>query len=255
MVDILVTFLLWIYFLGGYVLFFSPFAVYSFFFAADREKAFQKINHHFFSSFFSFLQMIAPGLKFKIQEEIYSIQSSVIICNHLSYLDALLLIAIFEKHKTIIKGLFFKIPLFGHILKAAGHIPSTKDPALAPLMIGHVEKMGAYLSRGGNFFVFPEGTRSRDGAIGRFNKGAFTIAKRCQAPIRVLFIQNTQQLFPAGKFFFNACTPNIIKIDWIGNIEPDYSSATVSIASLMDEAKQILEGHASILRGVNHKGE
>jgi len=135
---------------GGYVVFFSPFALYSFFFAADREKAFQKINHHFFSFFFSFLQMIAPGLKLEIQPEIYSIQSSVIICNHLSYLDALLLIAVFEKHKTIIKGLFFKIPLFGHILKAAGHIPSTKDPALTPLMIGHVETMDEYLSRGGN---------------------------------------------------------------------------------------------------------
>jgi len=76
-----------------------------------------------------------------------------------------------------------------------------------------------------------------------FNKGAFTLARRCQAPIRVLFIQNTQQLFPTGKFFFNACARNIIKVDWIGNIEPDYAAGPVFIASLMDEAKQILEGH------------
>ena len=55
--------------------------------------------------------------------------------------------------------------------------------------------MGDYLSSGGNLFIFPEGTRSRDGKIGKFNDGAFKIAKRFEAPIKVLQIKNTNGLF------------------------------------------------------------
>ena len=44
-------------------------------------------------------------------------------------------------------------------------------------MIERIDTMDNFLANGGNLFIFPEGTRSRDGTIGRLNKGAFNIAR------------------------------------------------------------------------------
>ncbi len=73
---------------------------------------------------------------------------------------------------------------------------------------------------GGNLFVFPEGKRSRDGRLGAFQKGAFTIAGRNKVPVKVLYIHNTDRLFTPGKFFFNTCTRNAVSVELLGTLDP-----------------------------------
>ncbi len=104
-----------------------------------------------------------------------------------------------------------------------------------------VKNMRDYLAAGGNLFIFPEGTRSRDGRIGRLNKGAFKIARRCRKPIKVLFIRNTNKLFRPGKFLFNTWPANTITVEPLASIEPDYQSETFSVSQLMSRVRSILE--------------
>jgi len=170
------------------------------------------------------MTFISPGLSFDISDDVRNIRSSVIVCNHVSYLDPILLISLFEKQKTIIRGSFFSVPIFGSVLKISGYIPSYTEGKLGLIMIKQITRMEEYLASGGNLFIFPEGTRSRDGKIGRFDKGAFKIAKQCGAPIRVLMIRNTNRFFRPGKFLFNTCVPITIKIRKIADITPDYQS-------------------------------
>jgi 1-acyl-sn-glycerol-3-phosphate acyltransferase len=110
-------------------------------------------------------------------------------------------------------------------------------------MLRNIEAMDDYLASGGNFFVFPEGTRSRDGTIGPLNKGAFKIGRLCQAPIKVLFIRNTNNLLKPGKFLFNTCISNTISVELLASIEPDYQSGTFSSSELMSDVRSILEAH------------
>ena len=128
-----------------------------------------------------------------------AISSSVIICNHLSYLDPLLLIALFPQQKTIVKTRFFGAPVFGWIITKSGYIPATGEGRFAAMMIRQMETMPAYLKRGGNLFVFPEGTRSRDGKIGKLQVGALKIARINHAPVLVLQICDSDKLFTPGK--------------------------------------------------------
>ena len=215
--DIVIPLICWIYYIPGYLLFFAPVYLVSFAFSGNRERAWQKLNHQFFKIFFRLLQYITPGLSFQVADEVFSIRSAVIVSNHASYLDPILLISLFEKQKTIVKRTFFKLPVFGWILKTSGYIPSALDGNTD--MIRRIEEMGAYLATGGNLFIFPEGTRSRDGRIGRFNKSAFKIAANCNAPIYVLFIKNTHFLYPPGGFRFNTCVPNTVRVELIGRID------------------------------------
>lgn len=237
----MVTLLLWTYFTLGFVVFFSPFYLAAYLFSENREFAFQRLNHNFFKGFFFLIRVIIPGHKLRISGEIGSIRSSVIVCNHQSYLDPLLVISLFKQHKTIVKSTFFKVPIFGWILKQSGYFPSTSEGKLSELMIESFDTMDDFLTSGGNLFIFPEGTRSRDGSISRLNRGAFKIAKLSRTPIKVLFIRNTNKLFTPGKFLFNTMLTNTITVEQIAGLEPDYQSESFSISDLMSQVRSLLE--------------
>ena len=201
--DLIVTLLLWVYFTLGFIVFFSPFYLAAYLFSENCEYSFQHLNHNFCKGFFFLIRVLIPGQKWHIADEIKSIRSSVIVCNHLSYLDPLLMISLYPRHKTIVKSTFFRVPIFGWMLKQSGYIPSTSEGKLSELMIERIDTMDDFLANGGNLFIFPEGTRSRDGTIGRLNKGAFKIARLCRTPIKVLYITNTNKLFTPGRLLFN----------------------------------------------------
>jgi 1-acyl-sn-glycerol-3-phosphate acyltransferase len=238
--DLVVTLLLWGYYTVGFLVFFSLFYVMAYLFSKNRETSFQRLNHRFYKGFFSLVRVLAPQHKWRIDSDVSGIRSCVIVCNHVSYLDPLLLISLFEKHKTIAKSSLFKLPLFGRMLRLSGYIPSTSEGKLKELMIQHIETMNDYLAAGGNLFIFPEGTRSPDGNIGSLNKGAFKIARLCRTPIKVLFIRNTDVLFRPGRFLFNACVPNTITLELLETIEPDYQSNAFSISRLMEQVHTLL---------------
>ncbi|MEN6317669.1 MAG: lysophospholipid acyltransferase family protein [Syntrophaceae bacterium] len=239
--DFIITVALWVYYIMGYILFFSPFYLYSYFFSARREEAFQKLNHVLHRRFFSLVQIIVPSITWNIAEEVKAIRSSVIIANHLSFLDPILFVSLFEKQKTIVRSDFFRYPVFGWILKTSGYIPSTTEGPFMEDMLDQIKNMRDYLSGGGNLFIFPEGSRSRDGRTGPFDKGAFRIAKLCNAPIKIVFITNTGKLFPPGKFLFNTCKEFAIGVELIGSLHPDYERESITFSSIMVEAHTIME--------------
>ena len=236
--DLFLTLILWSYFLGAGAL---SLVLYSavFIFSKDRESSFQFLSCYFYKGFFNLAALIVPGLKISIDEGIDKISSSVIICNHISYLDPILLISIIKKQKTIIKGTFFKVPVFGWIVKNSGYIPSSSSDIFNLKNSEMISELKDYIKSGGNIFIFPEGTRSKDGSLGRFKKGAFSIAKITGASITVLQIKNTGRLFIPGRFLFNTLADNEISVKVLKTFLPDYSSAEFSAGALSEEVRGI----------------
>jgi 1-acyl-sn-glycerol-3-phosphate acyltransferase len=240
-IDLSVTLILWFYFMFGYlfILLFLYLPVYVF--AKNRATTLQNLNHIHLKCFFALTRLLIPRTKFKIPEEVREIHSSVIVCNHLSYLDPILLISLFGRQRTIVKNTFFKVPIFGWFLKNYGYISSGASAMLGPAMINNLEDTKKYLAEGGILFVFPEGTRSRDGALAPFNKGVFTIARYCNAPLKLILITGTNKLFQPGHFLFNTHDVNQIELELIGSLEPDYKSNAFSISAIADEAINLFE--------------
>lgn len=192
-------------------------------------------------NFFRLTRWLIPRTEFVIHEEVRKIQSSVIICNHLSYLDPILLVSLFPKQRTIVKSTFLKVPIFGWFLKKAGYIPSAGSEMLGPAMLKNLEAIKEHLAAGGNFFIFPEGTRSRDGKLNPFNKGVFSIARYCNAPLALILLKNTDKLFPRGSFSFNTHDYNKIKVELIASLKPDYKSKDFSISTVANQARSLFE--------------
>ena len=89
------------------------------------------------------------------------------------------------------------------------------------MMVEGIRDMPEFFRNGGVLFIFPEGRRSRNGALGNFKKGAFGIAEKFAVPVEVLYIDNTDCLFTPGRFFFNTCIKNTITVEWLGTIDPN----------------------------------
>lgn len=239
--DFSITLAAWTYFTAGFVLLFSPFYIWAGIFSRNRERVFQQLNSRFYRGFFFLVRRLMPGHRWCIQPEVRAIRSSVIVCNHRSYLDSILLISLYEKHNTIVKSRLFDIPFFGRMLQWSGYIPSSAEGRFADMMIQRLDRMDAFLAAGGNLIVFPEGTRSPDGRLGRFNKGAFKIARRCRAPIEVLFIRNTDRMFRRGVFSFNTRGPNTIRLERIGKIDAAAECAAGSLSRVVATVRAMLE--------------
>jgi 1-acyl-sn-glycerol-3-phosphate acyltransferase len=237
--DVVATTFFWFYFTFGFVFIFAPLYLFKLF-SPDREAAYQKLNSLFYRGFFRIVRLLTPGLSIHIDPAVRGLTSSVIVCNHRSYLDPILLISLFERHKTIVKFSFFQIPIFGSVIKAAGYIPSSSQGKLKELTLKQMESIPDFFAAGGNLFVFPEGTmRNKDG-IASFYKGAFSIARRCQVPLQVVYISNTDRLFPPGKFLFNTWVENRVSVEFLGTIQPGTYQDRVSLPRLMAQVRELL---------------
>ncbi|MCE5265440.1 MAG: 1-acyl-sn-glycerol-3-phosphate acyltransferase [Deltaproteobacteria bacterium] len=242
--DFAITILLWICYILGYLVLFLPLCLWVALRCPDRkEETFQRVNWQHHRLFFSLLRILVPTVQWRVSEEVRALRSCVIVANHLSFLDPILFISLFEKQKTIVKSDYFRLPVYGWLLRGSGYIPSTAEGFFAVNMVDQIKKMEAYLAAGGNLFIFPEGHRSRTGRIGPFDSGAFKIARLCRAaPICVVRIRNTGKLFPPGKFLFNTRDAIVIEVELAGRIEPDYEGSAFSLSGLMDEARALMEG-------------
>jgi 1-acyl-sn-glycerol-3-phosphate acyltransferase len=238
--DLFITLLLWAYFLFGSVVFFFLFYIPAYLFSSNRATAFQNLNHIHMKNFFALTRLLTRT-KFDVQKEIRQIHSSVVVCNHLSYLDPILLISLLPRQCTIVKSTFFKVPFFGWLLKTSGYVPSMPSEMLGPAMIKNLEEIKKHLAAGGNLFVFPEGTRSKDGKLAPFNKGVFGIARYCNAPLKMVYIRDTNKLFRPGTFLFNTRAFNIIKVELLGTVKSDYKSSDYSPSAVADEGRKLFE--------------
>ena len=246
--DLFITLILWFYFLFGYLLILLFLYIPAYVFAENRATALQNLNHIHFKCFFALTRLLIPRTKFIIPQEVREIHSSIVVCNHLVLSRSYFAGVAFSAPGTIVKHTFFQVPIFGWFLKNYGYISSGASGMLGPAMINNLEEIKEHLASGGILFVFPEGTRSRDGNLLPFNKGVFTIARYCNAPLKLIFIKDTNKLFPPGHFLFNTRNFNEIQLELIGSLEPDYRGNNFSISTVADQARKIFEAKISKIK-------
>ena len=241
LVDVPVTFICWGYFIFAFLFFFSFFYLGSYCFSSNKEKSFQYLNYCFFKGFLALLRLLAPSHHWLIDHRIKNIRGSIIVCNHLSYLDPLLFISLLSQSKSIVKTKFFSAPVFGFLLDVSGYLPSTTEGKYAGKMIEHIENMGVFFENGGNLFVFPEGTRSSGENMERLHKGVFKIARMYQCPIHVLSLGGTDKLFTPGQFFFNTTLQNSITLQELQIITAESTEGKMTVSMLHEKVKKAFE--------------
>jgi 1-acyl-sn-glycerol-3-phosphate acyltransferase len=124
----------------------------------------------------------------------------IFMANHASFLDGpLLFVLIPQSVRVILKKSVFGFPVLGWIMIAAGFIPV--DRRAGGGGVRSIERaVRAMKEKRHSFLIFPEGTRSLDGKVGRFRRGGFFLAVGAGAPIVPVTIRGTFELMPKGRF-------------------------------------------------------
>lgn len=116
----------------------------------------------------------------------------IIAPNHMSYLDPpIIAVAVRREIYNLAKKELFRISIFGEILKAINVIPIKRGGASG----GSLKKVIEYLNNGDGVVVFPEGTRSRDGNIGKAKRGIGLLVVKAKAPVLPVLIEYNNNWF------------------------------------------------------------
>jgi 1-acyl-sn-glycerol-3-phosphate acyltransferase len=124
----------------------------------------------------------------------------VLVANHPSLIDVVLLLATWPTLYCVVKGPVMRSPFVGRMLRYANHIDAGDGDAVsgAGVVQGAVERL-----RGGDpVLIFPEGTRSPRNELGQFKKGAFVIAQAADVPVVPIRIRcNPPSLMRGQKWY------------------------------------------------------
>ncbi|MGC4094948.1 MAG: lysophospholipid acyltransferase family protein [Polyangiaceae bacterium] len=138
------------------------------------------------------------GVRVEGRENALSHGPCVLVVNHQSMVDILAVYALRTPFLWVSKVENFYVPFLGWNMWLNGYVP-LKRGRLASIrrMLRACE---ARLRSGASLCVFPEGTRSRDGNLRSFYRGAFWIAARYRVPIVPVVSDGTFSILAKGKF-------------------------------------------------------
>ncbi len=132
----------------------------------------------------------------------------IFVSNHQSYFDIMLsLVAVPKNFSFISKESVFKVPVIGRFMKVAGHFSLKREAGKKAIdtMVDTSRK----LDMGKSLIVFPEGTRSKDGKLGEFKRGASLLVSVAGKNVVPMAIIGTGNYFPKGSLFCNPAQRDI----------------------------------------------
>jgi 1-acyl-sn-glycerol-3-phosphate acyltransferase len=124
----------------------------------------------------------------------------VVVANHLSLADIVVLYGIRMQFKWVAKESLFRVPFIGWSLSLTKHIKLKRGKTES---IRKVYKEAIrWLRKDMSVLFFPEGTRSQTGHMAKFQSGAFKLAIKEKKSILPISIEGTREAIPKGNWIF-----------------------------------------------------
>lgn len=165
------------------------------------------------------------------------------LSNHLSNFDVPLLFrAIPTPIRYLAKKEVYKIPVFAQALKVGGIIKIDRG-AGASSYLAINEGVARAKEHGYSLIIFPEGTRSRDGELQPFKKGAFRMAIATGLPVVPVTLEGTWGVWPPGSKFFHKGTATVVihkPIETADMTAADINSLRSLVYEIVEEQFRVL---------------
>lgn len=146
----------------------------------------------------SWLILLTTGVRVHASggDRVVAGRSYVFVSNHQSIYDfPVLITSIPFQLRILAKASLGAFPVIGWHLRYTGHL--LVDRARAGR--GTLNQVAAMIRRGHSLIVFPEGTRSRDGRVGRFKRGLFLLAIDAGIPVVPVALTGTRHVMLKGR--------------------------------------------------------
>lgn len=156
---------------------------------------------HWIACWYTRVQIALTGNRWRtvVHPEIDPARSYMFVQNHTNHLDYC---AMYNATPHFKQGVeledHFRYPMYGWFMKQRGTIPVRRGSREGKERM--IEMMRSELARGNSLLVFPEGTRTIDGRLGRFKSGMFHVARQLQAPIVPVTVTGMYQMMRKGSY-------------------------------------------------------
>lgn len=173
----------------------SPFLVLLWLFTRPFDRQLRIL--HLFSCFWGAQYIwVNPFWSLKIinRENFDETIPHVIVCNHQSLVDILVIYSLFRHFKWTSKAENFRLPFVGWVLSLNNSIRIYRRASNAYEKFAFQARKA--LKANSSIVVFPEGTRSPDGTLGRFKDGAFMLAHEEKVSILPMVLDGTSAAVP-----------------------------------------------------------
>ncbi len=164
----------------------------------DRKK---KRIMNFVTKFFIklfFISYITSDFKIDFDGLKKTKKPRIYMMNHASQFDTFLMYLLPGRTKVFVKENYLKLPFIGWTIKLMGNIYVKKRASIDDNADELVETGKKEIENGTTLLIFPEGTKSKDGNIGRFKTGGFRIAYESGAEIVPVVLDTWNSIRPGG---------------------------------------------------------
>ncbi len=200
----------------------------------------RRLLHQFTSVWGSLYTWFNPAWPVTLtgREKIRADVTYVMVANHQSLLDILVLFRIFAHFKWVSKLENFRLPLIGWNMSLNRYIKLKRgDRASVVRMMQECRKT---LADGNSIMMFPEGTRSPDGRLRAFKPGAFELAKSAGIPILPILVEGTANALPKRGVVLRG--RHRIRITILDEVPPA-SFADESVEDLTARMRELFASH------------
>ncbi len=116
--------------------------------------------------------------------------------NHQAHIDIAALLGYLPgNNRFASKKELFDEPVLGAVMRTLGMLPVDRDDAMKS-----IDVLNRAVEQGDSIIIFPEGTRSRDGQVLPFRKGAFVAAIEMGRPVVPIVVKGTHRVMPKGGY-------------------------------------------------------
>jgi uncharacterized protein len=119
---------------------------------------------------------------------------AILIANHASFVDLMVMIGSSDKLLLVTNDWVWNSPFFGAFIRYVEYIHAKDETSW------DLDNIRKKVDEGYSILIFPEGTRSLDGRIGRFKKGAFYLAEQLQMDIQPVILHGIHHALRKGDF-------------------------------------------------------
>lgn len=159
----------------------------------------------------------------------------ILVSNHASMFDIPVMMNIFPHIRIMFKKELSYIPFWGWALRWGHHIMVDRGKGTEAMK--SLERAANDVRSGGQVLLFAEGTRTRDGKLLPFKRGAFSLAAKSGVPLVPVTINGSYRILPKGSFDIRSS--NIVVV-----IEEPIDTTTIKTRSdevaLMEQVRSII---------------
>lgn len=197
------------------------------------------------------------GVKFEVKRSprFDPQRTSLFVCNHVNIFDPFV---IYSAIPQFVRGFelasHFKIPAYGWMMGRFGNVPvPDENNRSRAAMQEMTRKAGEAFKSGVSLIAFAEGSRTRDGRVGPFQKGVFRLAIRFGVPIVPMSIVGSYEFFRTGDWMLNPGRITVYLHDTIETVGMKKNDAeelstrvhAIVAAPIEQHMAQLAEGSAS----------